>query len=144
MAKSGCHERSEQSRSSIGKWYGAGSITSWLHSASPGKSFALMKHSVKATEVFYLDDKRNAQRYQWDTNWRHKNFPDQEKVWDYEIWIRCCTTVLFLSILFDFSSATLEFSLFLCSFLWRLTLVDLDSSFKIDEFLHEVTISLKN
>ena len=33
-----------------------------------------MKNSAKAIEVFYLDDKRNAQWYQSNTNWRHKKF----------------------------------------------------------------------
>ena len=64
----------------------------------------------------------------------------RERVWCHEILTPCYTTVLFLSIFFDFSSTTFEISLFLCSSVRRLILVVLDSSFKIEEFLHKMII----
>ena len=58
--------------------------------------------------------------------------------------IPCCTTVLFLSTFFDFSSTAFEISLFLRSSVRRLTLVVLDSLLKIEKILSEMAISLKN
>ena len=55
--------------------------------------------------------------------------------------IPCCTTVLFLSNFFDFSSTAFQISLFLCSPVRRLTLAALDLSFKIEELLHKMAIS---
>ena len=55
-----------------GIWDGAGAAKSWLLSVSLKKSFALIKNGLKATEIFYLAYKRNTQRWQWNTNWRHK------------------------------------------------------------------------
>ena len=64
-----------------------------------------------------------------------------QRVWCHEILIPCDTTALFLSIFFDLSSTTFEVSLFLCSSVRILTLVVLSSSFKFEEFLHEMAIS---
>ena len=52
----------------------------------------------------------------------------------------CCRTVLFWSIFFDFSSTTLEISLFLSSPVRRLNFIVLDSLFKIEKFLSEMAI----
>ena len=66
---------------SIGIWHSAGVTKSWLHPATLKKSFALIKNSLEATEILYLDDERNAQRWQWNTNWRHvKIYPYDWKV----------------------------------------------------------------
>ena len=55
----------------------------------------------------------------------------RERVWCHEMLISCCVIVLFSSIFFDFSSTTFAISLFLCSSVWRLTLVVFYSSFKL-------------
>ena len=58
----------------------AGATRSWLHSTSWSMSFALVKKGFKSTEVFYLDDRKNAQRWQSNTNWRHERIhPDAWK-----------------------------------------------------------------
>ena len=49
-------------------WHSAGATKSWFHSATLKKSLALIKSGLKATEVVYLIDRRNAQRSQWHTN----------------------------------------------------------------------------
>ena len=78
---------------------------------------------------------------------------DEKKVWCHEILISCCTTVLFLSIFFDFSSTVfknLSISLFLrakvefsCSWFvvqnWRIPLQN-DNIFLIMEALDGITI----
>jgi hypothetical protein len=55
--------------------------------------------------------------------------------------ITCYSTVLFLSIFFDFSSTKFEISLFLCSSIRSLTLVVLDSSIIVDELPQKMVIS---
>ena len=46
----------------------AGAMRSRLHSPSWSKSFASIKKSLNSSEVFYLDDKRNPQRWKSNTN----------------------------------------------------------------------------
>ena len=130
---------------SIGILDAAGDTTSWFHSATLNKSCALAKNSLNSNEILYLDDKRNTQRYQSNTNWRHKKFILMRvRVWCHKMLISCCTSVLFSLNLFDFSSTTFGISLFICSSVWRLTLVVLDLSFKVEEYLHKMAISLPN
>ena len=127
---------------SIGIWHSAGATKSWLHSPGRSKSFAVIKNSFNSTEILCLDEKRNAQRWQSNTNWRRKkDMMMREKVWCHEILIPCYTTVLLSSIFFDFSSTAFEISLFLCSSVRRLTLFVLDSSLEIEEFLHKMETS---
>ena len=57
---------------SMGIWYNAGATESWLQSPRWSKSFALIEKRLSSTEIFHLDDKRNAQRSQSNTNYRHK------------------------------------------------------------------------
>ena len=57
---------------SIGIWQGAGVTKSWLQSPGRSKSFAGNKNSLNSNELFYLDAKRNVQRWQSNTNWGHK------------------------------------------------------------------------
>ena len=68
----------------------------------------------------------------------------RKKVWCHELLIPCCATVLFLSIFLDFSSTALKISLLLSSPVRRVNLVVVDLLFKIEEFLREMAISLKN
>ena len=65
----------------------------------------------------------------------------RERIWCHEILIACYTTVLFLSNFFDLSSTAFEICLFLCFSVWKLTLVVLSLSFKIEKFLHQMAIS---
>ena len=110
-----------------GTWHVAGATTFWLHSPSWSKSFASIQKRLNSTEVFYLDEKRNAQRWQSNTKWRHKKTnPDDWKVryeyrWLLVNWICLC------------------FSLFLFS--GTLNLIVVDSSLKIKEFLDKRSIS---
>ena len=64
---------------------------------------------------------------------------DYEKMWFNERLIPSCTVFQFLSIFFDFSSTALKISLFLSSLVRRLTLVVLDSSFKTEGLLYNMT-----
>ena len=57
-----------------GIWHSAGAARSWLHSPSCSKSFAMIEKRLNSTKVFYLGDKRNAQRWQWNTNRRQKSW----------------------------------------------------------------------
>ena len=57
---------------SIGIWDDAGATRSWLHSATLKKSCALISKTLTVIEIFFLGDERNAQRWQWHTNWRYK------------------------------------------------------------------------
>ena len=54
----------------MGIWDGAGATKSWLHSATVKKYFGVIKKSREETQILYLDDKRNAQRWQWSINLR--------------------------------------------------------------------------
>ena len=45
-----------------GVWHGADARKSWLHSSTLTKSLALISKWLKATEILYLGDKRNARR----------------------------------------------------------------------------------
>ena len=49
-------------------WHGVGATKAWLHSSQWSKSFAVVEKSLNSTEIFHLDDKTNAQRWQSDTN----------------------------------------------------------------------------
>ena len=104
---------------SIGIWHSAGATKSWLHSPGRSKSFAVIKNSLNSTEILCLDEKRNAQRWQSNTNWRRKkDMMMRERVWCHEILIPFYAIVLFLSIFFDFSSNALKnlpVTLFLCA-----------------------------
>ena len=97
---------------------------------SERKSFDMIKKSVHWIAILYLDDTRIAQRWQWNTNRRHTKInPDDWMVrcrypWMLVNWICLC------------------FSLFPCS--RTLTLIVVDSSFTIEEFLHKMGTSLKN
>ena len=68
----------------------------------------------------------------------------RERVWCHEMLISCCTIVLFSSSFFNLSSTAFEISLFLCFSVWHLNLVVLSSSFKVEEFLHKMAISLNS
>ena len=95
----------------------------------PQDVFCPNRKSLNSTEIFHLDDEKNAQRWQRNTNWRHKKRnPDHWKVrygypWMLVNWICLC------------------FLLLLCS--QTLTLIVADSSLKIEEWLHKMAISLK-
>ena len=92
---------------SMGILDGAGATKSWFHSATLTKSFALIKQSLSSAEIFYLDAKRNAQRWQWNTNMRQKTLTlMRERVWCHEMLVSSCENMLFQSNLFDFSSTT--------------------------------------
>ena len=56
-----------------GIWHDAGVTRSWLHAATFKKSLILINIRLEPTKILHLDDKRNAQRWQSNTNWRHKN-----------------------------------------------------------------------
>ena len=45
--------------------------STWVH-LEKKKSFAKIKKSLNLTEILHLDEKRNARRWQSDTNWKHK------------------------------------------------------------------------
>ena len=96
----------------------------------PQEVFCPDQEKSPGNRNFHRDNERNAERWQWNTNWRHKIInPDNWKVrcgypWILINWIYLC------------------FSLFLCS--RTLTLIVVDSSFKIQEFLDEMAISLKS
>ena len=51
-----------------GIWHGAGATRSWLHSPRLSMSFAVIEKSLNSTEMFHLDEKRKAQRWQSNTN----------------------------------------------------------------------------
>ena len=65
----------------------------------------------------------------------------RKRVWCHEMLICCYTTVLFVSNFFDLSSNAFDISQFLCFSVRRLTLVVLDSLFKIAEILQKLSIS---
>ena len=110
-----------------GVWHASGVTKSGLHSATLKKSFALISKCLKATESLYLDDRRNAQRWQWHTNWRYRKInPD-----DWKVWCGCPWMLV--------DGIRLCFSLFLCSRTWNLMFVD--SSLKIGEFCLKMAIS---
>ena len=96
----------------------------------PQEVFCPDQEKSPGNRNFHRDNERNAQRWQWNTNWRHKIInPDNWKVrcgypWILINWIYLC------------------FSLFLCS--RTLTLIVVDSSLKIQEFLDKMAISLKS
>ena len=126
----GCHEGSDQSRRSPGAWHGAGATKSWFDSATLKKSFALNSKCFKTTEMFYLDEKRNAQKWQWNTNRRHnKKNPD-----DWTIWCGYPRMLV--------NWTCLCFSLFVCSRM--LTVIVVDSSVNIEECLHKLAISFSD
>ena len=110
--------------------YGAGATKSSLHSPNFKQSFGMIQTSVNSNEIFYLDGKRNAERWQSNTNWREKKInPDEWKV-------RCGYPWMLVNWICP------RFLLLLCS--KTLTLIVIDSSLKIEEFLHKTAISLKS
>ena len=123
----GVTKRGTSHASHRGIWHGAGATKSWLYSVTLKKSFALIKRCVKAIEIFYLDDSRNAQRWQWHTNWRYKKINPAD--WK----VRCGYSGMLVNWI------CLCFSLLLCS--RTLTQVVVDLWFKIEESLHEMAIS---
>ena len=78
--------------------------------------------------VFYLDDKRKAQRWQPNTSCKHRKiYCDEKRMWCRKMLNFCCTTVQFLSIFSDFSSTSFKISLFLSSLVRRLNWVAVNS-----------------
>ena len=67
-----------------------------------------------------------------------------ERVWCHLMLLYRCTIVQFLLNFLDLSSTTFEISLFLCPYVRRLTLVAYNSSFKTEEFLHNIAISFSD
>ena len=49
-----------------GIWHGAGARKSWVHSPRWSKSFVVIEKSLNSTDIFHLDDERNARR--WRSN----------------------------------------------------------------------------
>ena len=129
-ARCGWHERSDQSCSSQGymAWCGCHEILIPL--CYPQEVFCPDQEKSPGNQNFHLDDRNNADRWLWHTNCRHKRINlDNQKIlcgytWMLVNWICLC------------------FSLFL--FTRMLTLVVIASSFKIEEFLPKIAISLKN
>ena len=115
--------------------------STWVH-LKKTKYFAEIKNSLNA-KCFAIQMIRESLRDHSRT-WigdTAKSNPDA-RVWCHAMLIPCCITMLFLSNFFDLSSTAFETSLFLCSSVWMLPLAVLDLSFKIEEFLHKMAISL--
>ena len=125
-----------------GIWQSAGATKSWLHSGRLQKSFAEMKKSLdaKSFAIQMIRESLRDDSRTWIGETKKSN--PNERVWFQQMLIPCCTTVLFLSTFFDFSSTAFEISTFLYSSVRRLTLVVLDSSLKIEQFLHNMVTSL--
>ena len=96
-----------------GVWYGAGATRSSLHSPSWSKSFSLMTKSLTSTEIFYLYAKRNAERWQRNTNVRHKKINPYE--WKDMMPRNCWSLVVQLSYFF------VEILWFVVDSLWNLS-----------------------
>ena len=123
----------------MGIWPGAGATRSWLHSPSWSKSFVGIKKSVNSAEIVYLDEKRNGQRWQWNTNWQQKKrFPDAWKgrlPWNSDPFLynrRLLVDFLWFLIKYLWN---ISISLFLCA------TVDFGCSWFVDQ---NWTISLQN
>ena len=128
IAWCGCHERSDQSRSSQGYmgWCGCHEIFIALGFSEEVSS--RYQKGRNSTAIFYLVTKRNGQWRQWNTNWGHK------KIYLDDWKLRCGYPWMLVN------GICLCFSLFLWSLTWNLIVVD-SSPFKIEEFLHQMTIS---
>ena len=125
---------------------GMGATKSWFHSTTLTKSFALIKKRLNSAEIFYLDAKRNAQRWQWNTNVRHTkiNADEWKDVMPRHCWYLVVQLSCSLRIFFDSSLTAFDICLFLCSSMRNLTLLVPSSSFKVEEFLHKTAIFLEN
>ncbi len=122
----------------MGIWDGAVATRSWLHSTRIKKSFGWLKKNVNWNEIFYLDDTRNAQNWQWDSNWRHKklNLNDWKCTVPRNVVLllyNCLVLVEFLGIIFHY--------------LWNLSARLCEGCpwlLKIEKFLDKMAISFSD
>ena len=82
-----------------GIWHSAGVTKSWLHSPRWSKPLAVIEKSLSSNEIFHLDDKRNAQWWQSDLNWRKQFNPDE---WKGMLWLPVNVSSLNLSLFLAF------------------------------------------
>ena len=78
----------------IGIWDVAGATRSWLHSGKEKKSYAEIQKSLNSTEILHLDEKRNAQRWGQDMNYKGKKINcDEKNMWCHRMLNFCCANV---------------------------------------------------
>ena len=111
----------------------------------PDEVFCLGQKSINSSEILYLDAKKNAQRWQSDTNWRHKKINSGDRKCkvprniDPLLW-----NCHFLDLI-SLNGLQLPLkSLFLYFSVRRLILVAVDSLFKIEKFLLKMAISFSD
>ena len=80
-----------------GIWHSADVTKSWLHSPRWSKSFAVIEKRLSSSDIFYLDDKRNAERWQSNTNERQKNLDERNGMLWLSVNVRSLNLSLFLA-----------------------------------------------